>query len=128
MIPFSATNASAGTGYGRPNAPRNNRLVSLALVLLLGFLAAPAFGQKYAWARKNTNTAGKTAVVADRAGNSYVLTAFTNTITIGAYSYTSYGGADLFLMKYTPDGNIQWIRRIASSGDEQVGDLVLSSN
>jgi hypothetical protein len=108
-------------------APGKTGLKYLVLATLL-LLITPAWAQKFDWTKKIANTTGKTAVVTDKAGNSYVLTSFSGTIALGNSNFTSYGGTDLFLIKYNPNGSLSWLRRISSTGNEQAGDLVLSAD
>lgn len=111
----------------RAAAPGKTGFRNLVLMLAgLFLLIAPTWAQKFEWTKKIANTTGKTAVVTDKAGNTYVLTGFSGTIAINYSNFTSYGGTDLFLIKYTPNGSVSWLRRISSTGNEQVGDLALS--
>jgi hypothetical protein len=94
----------------------------LPLLVALGLLAAPARAQSFSWAKK-VSTSVKSAVAADRLGNSYTLSSFTGTVTVGNKTYTSLGAADLLLTRYKGDGTVDWVRRIGGAGNEQVGDL-----
>ncbi|MBD0260809.1 MAG: hypothetical protein ICV83_34245, partial [Cytophagales bacterium] len=99
-------------------------------LLLLGlYLAGISAGraQSFNWTVKNSSQAGhRTQVAADNAGNTYVTTAFTGTITLGGATLKSNGGVDILLIKYKPDGTVQWARRIGSPADEQAGDVAVS--
>ncbi len=101
---------------------RSTRLLLLVL-LGLGLLTASARAQSHAWAKKTTNTAGKTAVVSDDTENSYVLKGFTGTATVGPYTFTSRGKGDVLLVKYDAEGKVVWARQIGGLEDEQAGDL-----
>ncbi|MBD0254324.1 MAG: SBBP repeat-containing protein [Cytophagales bacterium] len=108
----------AATGAVRRNG--------LLLAALLGLAAVPGRAQTYTWATKTTKSASNSAVVSDKAGNSYVLYRFTNSITVGGKTFTSLGSSDLLLSKYAPDGKMEWGVRIGGTADEQMGGLVLS--
>ena len=97
----------------------------LLLLLGLGLLTVPARAQSFYWTKKTTNTAGKTAVVSDQQGNTYKLAGFTGTVTVGSYIFTSNGQSDVLLVKYNPDGVVQWARRIGGTGTDLAGDLDL---
>ncbi len=94
------------------------------LVLLAGLLAAPSLrAQSIAWATKTTNSQFKSAVTSDNAGNVYKTVAFSGTVTLGPYTFTSRGADDIVLVKYNAAGVVQWARRIGGTGDEMAGDV-----
>ncbi len=100
----------------------------LLLAFLLGWslLTTPVRAQHYAWASPGTKASGKSAVSTATDGGSYVLTSFTGTITIANRTVTSLGSTDLLLVLYSPAGKAVWARRIGSSGEDLVGDVVVS--
>ncbi|HEX8529657.1 MAG TPA: hypothetical protein VF646_06525, partial [Cytophagales bacterium] len=106
---------------------RSGRLLPL-LTLGLGLLTAPAQAQSHAWTKPTTNTAGKTAVVSDNYGHSYVLKGFTNTVTVGPYSFTSRGKGDVLLVDYDAEGKVVWARQIGGLEDDQAGDMDIVAN
>lgn len=62
------------------------------------------------------------AVAGDPFGNVYIAGYFTGTTIWGSTSYGSYGSRDIFLAKYDPNGNLQWVKRCGSGGrDEAIG-------
>ncbi len=97
-----------------------------AFLLALGLLAVRARAQSFDWATHLTNTSRKTAVVADKDGYTYVLSAFTGKVTVDGTTYSSYGAGDLLLTCYHSNGSVRWYRRIGGTGDEQPGDLTLT--
>jgi hypothetical protein len=97
----------------------------LLLLLGLGLLARPARAQSHAWSKKTSNTAGKTAVVSDELGYSFVLTDFTDKATVGAQTFISRGKSDVLLIKYGPDGQVMWARHIGGTEEDKAGDLDL---
>ena len=56
-------------------------------------------------------------------GNTYVLTDFTGTVSVGNYTFTSYGASDILLVKYNTAGSVQWARRMGGTGNEEAGDV-----
>ncbi len=97
------------------------------LVLLAGLLGAPSLrAQSIAWAKKTTNSQFRSAVATDNAGNVYKTVAFTGTVTLGAYTFTSRGDADVVLVKYNAAGAVQWARRIGGTGHESAGDVAVT--
>ena len=102
-----------------PLSPTRLLLLLLGIVLLTQ--AAPA--QSFTWANRTSDTAGKTSVVADIDGNTYVLNDFTGNISVDAYNFTSLGGSDVLLVKYNPAGVVQWAKRIGGTGNEEAGDV-----
>ncbi len=110
----------------QPAAAPVSRLSTRLLLLLLlglGLLTRPARAQSHAWSKKTTDTAGKTAVVSDESGYSFVLTDFTGTATVGAKTFTSRGKSDVLLIKYAPDGAALWARHIGGPEEDKAGDL-----
>ena len=65
---------------------------------------------------------GASVVGTDASGNMYVAGQFRGTMVVGTSTLTSGGtAADLYLVKYAPDGSIVWIRSIGSAtADENV--------
>ncbi|HEX8528394.1 MAG TPA: SBBP repeat-containing protein, partial [Cytophagales bacterium] len=113
--------------FVRPARPA--RLV--LLVLLAGLLGAPSLrAQSIAWAKKTTNSAFRSAVATDNAGNVYKTVAFTGSVTLGPYSFTSLGAnsSDIVLVKYNASGDVQWARRIGGTGQEAAGDVAVSQS
>lgn len=63
----------------------------------------------------NSNVDGK-AVASDHAGNIYVTGNFFGKVSFGSNAITSLGEANIFLAKYSPDGNASWVRRVTGTG------------
>ena len=97
---------------------------------LLGTLisAYPVQAQGFDWARRGGNKT-TSAVDSDGAGNSYLLTAFSGSVSFGSYSFSSLGSSsrsDLCLVKYDKDGTVKWARRIGGNGNDDLGDVTIS--
>lgn len=70
-------------------------------------------------------------IAVDQLGNSYIAGTFSDEAAFGRHTLSSYGGRDIFLAKYKPDGEVEWIRQAGSpsgSGpkDEQARGLALA--
>lgn len=95
-------------------------------MLVIICLFSTSVQAQFTWAVKTTHTTQKTVVEADQNGNSYTLSPFTGSLTIGGQTFTSLGSTDLLLVKYNASGAVVWARRIGSTGEEEVGDIVIS--
>jgi hypothetical protein len=68
-------------------------------------------------------------VVIDKQGNSYVAGLFRTTANFGnGLSLTSTGGFDLFIAKYNATGVAQWVKKIGSTGTEELNSLAIDAN
>jgi hypothetical protein len=103
------------------------RITLFLLPFLLGLLGLPARAQKFDWAvQTNTLPAIPPKVVADKDGNTYVLSGFEKTTAVGGVSFTAIGQYDLLLTRYKPNGTVDWVRHVGSPEDEYSGDIVLN--
>ncbi|MCK4358781.1 MAG: SBBP repeat-containing protein [Candidatus Cloacimonetes bacterium] len=69
------------------------------------------------WATKAAGTGYNRGygITIDDAGYTYVTGSFENTATFGSYSFTSSGGADIFVAKLDADGTWQWATKAGGS-------------
>jgi hypothetical protein len=58
---------------------------------------------------------GGQSVATDSAGNCYVTGGFEGSISFGTVTLTTSGFADVFVVKYDPNGNLLWARNAGSS-------------
>ncbi|WOK06089.1 FG-GAP-like repeat-containing protein [Imperialibacter roseus] len=58
----------------------------------------------------------------------YVLGKYNNDWTFGGLPATGIGGTDLFVAHYDLAGNIQWLRSIGGTGDDEARDIALDAN
>lgn len=68
-----------------------------------------------------------TRSVVDAAGNTYQLSTFNNTLTLGGTSLISAGNTDAYLAKFTSGGILLWLRQLGSAGNDAGNDLVLDA-
>ncbi|MDR3611398.1 MAG: SBBP repeat-containing protein [Ignavibacteriaceae bacterium] len=52
----------------------------------------------------------------DTSGNSYVTGSFSGTASFGSSQLTTYGGNDIFVAKYDPNGNCLWVDQAGGTG------------
>ena len=100
------------------------------VLFLLGslFLTQSVRAQEFEWTRRGGNKTNS-AVASDGSGNSYLLTAFSGSVSFGPYSFSSLGSSsrsDLCLVKYDKDGTVKWARRIGGNGNDDLGDVAIS--
>lgn len=91
-----------------------NAVLTLLFSLLLPFCLQ---AQTAAWAKKfgaNSYDRGY-AIAVDPAGNSYITGYFRNTVAFGNTTLVSAGGADTYVAKLDPNGEVQWAVRAGSN-------------
>jgi hypothetical protein len=65
------------------------------------------------------------AIAVDAQGNAYVAGYFSGTATFGNITLTSTGGDDLCIIKYDPNGNVQWVIPAAGPSDDTANAITL---
>ncbi len=66
-------------------------------------------------------------IARDDSGNIYVAGYYNSTpMSFGSTSISSSGGYDVFVAKYTPDGNLSWVRSGGGSADEYVTGIAVN--
>lgn len=91
----------------------------------------PSGGAPLGWVKRYGSTLSDVAsnVAIDGSGNIITAGAFTGTVTFGPTVLTSTGTArDMFLMKQSPDGTVQWAKKFGSTGTEFVKAIVLDAS
>jgi hypothetical protein len=66
-------------------------------------------------------------VVADRAGNTYVVGTFETQVTLGSETVLGFGGVDVFVAKFGPNGQLAWAKAFGGSLDDQGNAIALDS-
>ncbi|MVN78863.1 hypothetical protein GO988_21235 [Hymenobacter sp. HMF4947] len=66
-------------------------------------------------------------VAVDTQGNVYTANRFWGTTQRGAARFTAYGSFDALLVKYTPQGEVQWARQGGGVGNDYAADLALDA-
>lgn len=102
------------------------------LLLVFGAALRTAFAQSspdLLWARRaggiDSDTAYATAI--DASGNIYVAGAFYATNDFGTVKLTSAGLSDIFIAKYTADGNFLWARRAGGTSYDEARGVAVDS-
>ncbi|MFK7787638.1 MAG: gliding motility-associated C-terminal domain-containing protein [Crocinitomicaceae bacterium] len=62
------------------------------------------------------------AVAVDDDDNIYVTGGFVGTKNFGSTTLTSFGGEDIYVIKYDSDGNFMWVTQAGSIGEDDRGD------
>lgn len=107
-----------------------NQSALLSILFVLLFFAS-ANGQTPTWewmsrVGSTSNDQGK-SITRDKDGNYYVAADFAGTISVGAASYTSFGGIDVVVIKYNAAGQLQWSRQMGSTGDDAATHIYADS-
>ena len=89
-----------------------------------GAQSAPAWVSAYA---EGTGSQLKGAAAVDAAGNLYEAGAFRGTAIVGNATLTSRGGLDAYLVKYTPTGQLAWVRVLGTAGEDYAFDVALDA-
>lgn len=111
------------------------------VVFALFLLAVPGIPRasaqtapQFIWATHGGTSGGADngrAVVADAAGNSYIVGDFDGTATFGAFQLSSVGGFgfhDVFLVKYNPSGTVVWAKRAGGDDKEFARSIALDAS
>jgi len=56
--------------------------------------------------------------VTDHSGNLYIIGYYSNSISFGSKTLTNSGGHDIFVVRYSSNGIVDWALKIGGSGDE----------
>ncbi len=104
---------------------KRTKVLSGILSITLGLLAQ--FQVQGAWfSALNLPPMNLIGAASDSANNTYVLGAFTNSISIGGKVFVSLGGTDYLLAQYRPGGAVGWAITFGTPQDEEVFVTTLS--
>lgn len=95
-------------------------LVFSFVVIMLPFTVS-AQTTNWLWAKSAGSNSYEYArsVTTDFAGNSYIVGDFSATVVFDqTNTYSSLGGSDIYIIKYSPSGNILWVNRAGGVGSE----------
>jgi len=96
-------------------------LSTITLLILQIFFPQEFYAQSLApdfiWAKNfgGTGFDGSTDVTVDNSGNIIATGYFDSTMAFGSFQLTSFGGADIFIVKYNSDGDVIWARSAGGS-------------
>lgn len=82
------------------------------------------------WARAQGGSSADRSdgVAYDSAGNAYVSGSFQGTMTLGSTTLTSAGSGDVYLAKYTSNGDLLWVEHLGSATNEVVSYVAVDNN
>ena len=99
----------------------------LVLSFLPLFIAtfAHAFTPPHLWSRSGGGTGNDavSGVALDPGGNVYVAGQFNGTVNFGGLDFTTVGGYDIYLVKYSPAGVHLWSKRFGGASNDYVNDI-----
>ncbi len=81
--------------------------------------------QDFKWVKGISSSVGQInswSIAIDSNGNSYVTGFFFGTATFDTIHITSYGGADIFVAKYDPDGYCLWAKHAGNPSNNNLDD------
>lgn len=83
----------------------------------------------FAWARKisDTNLRDGSSLKTDAAGNSYLTTTFTGSVTLGGRTLTSNGAADILIAKYNNNGDVVWATKAGGSAADKGNSIAIDA-
>lgn len=101
-----------------------SRGLSDGFVVRFGPQNAPEWAQQFGGPGDDRPTNG----AADAAGNLYVTGSFTGPATFGSSNtQPGFGSADGCLLKYSPQGALQWVQPMGGSSSDNLSDLALDA-
>jgi hypothetical protein len=83
------------------------------------------------WARSGTGASSQsfgTSITTDVLGNIYVTGYYYTSITFGAFTLTSSGSSDIFLVKYDTNGNVLWAKSEGGTAGEYATGVVTDNS
>lgn len=99
----------------------------------LSLLPLITFAQSWQWANSGGSVGfdrvEPDCIVVDKAGNTYIMGSFFNTLTIGTIQLTSHGNnKDVFWAKFDKNGNVLWAKSTGGKGEDHAGGIAVDSN
>lgn len=93
----------------------------------LGFVSKISPAGVFQWVRTFQATDGErdNRIAIDSTGNVYVTGGFFGTKPFGTAFATSYGGMDIFVLKYDSSGNQLWLRTTGSTLDDRGNSIIV---
>ncbi|GAB3171688.1 SBBP repeat-containing protein [Telluribacter humicola] len=68
------------------------------------------------------------ATTVDNSGNVYATGSFTGTVTFGSITLTSTGSSDVFIVKYSSNGDVLWAFKAGGTNNDQGNDIAVDGN
>lgn len=67
-------------------------------------------------------------IAVDKTGNVYVTGTFEKTGIFGSASFTASGETDVFVLKYTSSGDLQWAKSFGEANNDQANDIAVDTH
>ncbi|SFH24353.1 T9SS type B sorting domain-containing protein [Pontibacter chinhatensis] len=83
----------------------------------------------FAWARKisDTNVTNGHGLKTDAAGNSYVVTTFTGSVSLGSTTLSSSGSSDIVVAKYNTNGTVVWAAKAGGASADNGESITIDA-
>jgi hypothetical protein len=110
----------------------NNKIRILKWFLYVPLLIFPLFSNSQYWKWVNTTGGyqddnGECTAI-DQFGNIYLSGYFRDTLSLGSDTFISAGNTDIFIVKYSPSGEIIWAKRAGGTGEDNAGSIAVDSD
>lgn len=95
------------------------KLITSSLLIILLFSFKKSEAQGYWKSAKEIQAQGASSankIAKDNTGNIYIAGSFKNGLLLGSHNYTSYGKEDIYIVKYSPSGQLLWSKHLGSKG------------
>jgi len=95
--------------------------IILVLISIIPYGAYSQNAKSWEWANNivGTNKNYPYSLYTDKDGNSYVAGSFSDTLKVGKEKLISRGSLDIYLLKYTKNGNLIWARQAGETDSDE---------
>ncbi len=102
----------------------------ILLISIISIFLEPLTAQKFLWKNKigGTGQANPFDVIQDKSGNYYVYGNFNGELKMDTITINAVNLQDIFLAKYSPKGQLMWLKTIAGTGTENTYGIKLSKD
>lgn len=94
------------------------------------FIAKYTKDGAFVWSKEGggANSEATRNMVIDKNGDVYITGYFSGVSTFDDFTLTGNGSSDIFIIKYKPNGTIEWARKAGGNGSDAVNNLKTDSN
>jgi len=106
------------------------KLLIFSLLLFILTITANCQNTDLLWVTQFTGAGQNQPInmVSDASGNSYVIGNFTTTVNQDAFTLNTFGGQDVFFVKYNKNGQVIWLKQIGGTGAEVASSIAISND